>query len=164
MSEDSAKPAVAAPKAVPRADDAVGSSPTHISNPELRYEAETALAWSLVVGLVVLAVFLAQSLLVIFGAMVFAAMLDGGARLLGRALQIGRGWRLAIVLIAGVAFVAWLGCFAGSQISQQAAEFPALVGEQLSRLFAWLQSKGFAVGQGDVQEHRSAMCSAVSAP
>ena len=147
MSERGAKPPVEAAKA----DNAVGSSPTHISNPKLRYEAEKALAWSLVVGFVILAAFLAQSLLVIFGAMVFAAMLDGGARLLGRAVKIGRGWRLAMVLVAMVAFVAWLAYFAGSQISQQAAEFPALVGQQLGRFFQWLQDKGLDVGQTDVK-------------
>lgn len=128
----------------------VGSSPTHIANPRLRYEAKKALVWAAVVGLVVLAVYLAQSLLVIFGAMVFACLLDGGVRLLGRVLPIGRGFRLAIVLVLVVAFISWLFWFAGSQISQQAAEFPALAGEQLGRFFAWLQGKGFAVGQEEV--------------
>jgi putative permease len=133
------------------ADDGVGSSPTHIANPRLRYEAKKALVWSAVIGLVALAVLLVQPLLVIFGAMVFACMLDGGARLLGRALRIGRGWRLAIVLLLLVAFIAWLSWFAGSQISQQAALFPELVGEQLGRLFAWLRGQGFAIGQEDVR-------------
>jgi predicted PurR-regulated permease PerM len=50
-----------------------------------------------------------------------------------------------------VAFFAWLFYFAGSQISRQAAECPALVGEQLGRLFAWLQAKGFAVGEEEVR-------------
>ncbi len=52
--------------------------------------------WVCVVGAAVLTVFMAQSLLVIFGGMVFAAMIDGGARLVGRVLKIGRGWRIAI--------------------------------------------------------------------
>ena len=133
------------------ADDGVGSSPTHIANPQLRFEAKKALVWAAVIGLVALAVLLSQTLLVIFGAMVFACMLDGGARLLGRALKIGRGWRLAIVLVALVAFIAWLFWFAGSQISQQAALFPQLIGEQLGRLFGWLRSQGFAVGANDVR-------------
>ncbi|MGV3555896.1 MAG: AI-2E family transporter [Croceibacterium sp.] len=132
-------------------DDTVGSSPTHIANPQLRFEAKKALVWAAVIGFVALSVLLAQTLLVLFGAMVFACMLDGGARLLGRALNIGRGWRLAIVLIALVAFIAWLFHFAGSQISQQAALFPQLIGEQLGRLFAWLRSQGFAVGAADVR-------------
>ncbi|MXO60292.1 AI-2E family transporter [Altererythrobacter salegens] len=143
------------------AEEPVGSSPTHISNPKLRYEVEKAFAWSVVVGLFVLAVFLSQSLLVIFGAMVFAAMLDGGARLLGRALKIGRGWRIALVLLAMVAFVAWLVYFAGSQISEQAAEFPALVSEQLSRFFAWLRSHGIDIGHSDLQSVVSSLYSGV---
>ena len=94
----------------------VGSSPTHIANPELRNEAKRAFVWVAVVGLVILAVYVSQALLVIFGAMVFAAMLDGGARLLGRALPIGRGWRLGLVILLTLAFLVWLFWFAGSQM------------------------------------------------
>ncbi|MGX7894709.1 AI-2E family transporter [Tsuneonella sp. HG222] len=133
------------------AEDNVGNNPTQITDPKLRYEASKALVWATVIGLVVLSIYIAQSLMVIFGAMVFACMLDGGARLLGRVLPIGRGWRMTIVLLLSVAFLAWLFYFAGSQISQQAAQFPALAGEQLGRIFAWMQSKGFAVGEDDIR-------------
>ncbi|QPC99585.1 AI-2E family transporter [Qipengyuania soli] len=141
--------------------DTAGASPTRIESPKLRYEASKALVWGLVIGLIVLAVHLSQSLLVIFGALVFAAMIDGGARLLGRILPIGRNWRVAIVLLLTVAFLLWLGYFAGSQISQQAAEFPAIIGEQIGRLLAFLQSKGFAIGQEDVQKIASNLVSGV---
>jgi predicted PurR-regulated permease PerM len=134
------------------ADVPVGSSPTHIANPELRYEAKRAAVWVAVVGLAILAVYVSQALLVIFGAMVFASMLDGGARLLGRVLPIGRGWRLTIVVVLTIGFVVWLSWFAGSQISQQAAQLPALVGQQAARLIAWLQTKGFAASQEDVSK------------
>lgn len=133
------------------AEDDVGSSPTQISNPRLRFEAQRAFVWAGVIGLLALAVFLAQPLLVIFGAMVFACMLDGGARLLGRALKIGRGWRLAIVILLTIAFLVWLVGFAGSQISRQAAQFPDLVGTQIGMLLAWLETQGFAVGVQDVR-------------
>lgn len=129
----------------------IGTSPTRIANPELRYEASRALVWASVIGLVVLAVYIAQSLLVIFGALVFASMIDGGARLLGRYLAIGRTWRVAIVIAAAIGFVVWLGFFAGSQISQQAAQFPAIIDAQLERLFAYLDSQGFAFQATDVQ-------------
>ncbi|MGZ3173826.1 MAG: AI-2E family transporter [Croceibacterium sp.] len=132
------------------AERSIGSSPTHIANPELRDEAKRAFVWVAVVGLAVLAVYVSQALLVIFGAMVFAAMLDGGARLLGRALPIGRNWRLGIVIALTLAFIAWLFYFAGSQISQQAAQLPALVAVQFGRFIAWLQTKGFAASQEDV--------------
>ena len=48
---------------------------------------------------------LSQPLLLIFGGLVFASMLDGGTRLLGRVLPIGRGWRLLIVTLAALAFM-----------------------------------------------------------
>lgn len=127
------------------------ASPTHITSPELRWEARRAAIWVLVVGLAILAVYISQALLVIFGAMVFAAMLDGGARLLGRFLHIGRAWRLGLVLLLAVLFFVWLGYFAGSQISQEAAQFPAIINEQANRLIAWLDARGFAIGQSQIQ-------------
>ena len=129
----------------------MGASPTRITNPALRQEASRALVWVAVVGLAVLAIYISQSLLVIFGAMVFAAMLDGGARLLRRVLPIGRNWRIAIVLLAAVAFLLWLGYFAGSQISREAAAFPRIVEEQARDIFAWMQEQGFAISINDVQ-------------
>src|SRR6187551_3158801 len=100
------------------------ASPAIIANPALRFEAKRAMVWVLVVGLTILAIYISRALLVIFGAMVFASMLDGGARLLGRVLKIGRGWRLGIVILATVLFFVWLGQFAGSQISREAAQLP----------------------------------------
>ena len=129
----------------------VGTSPTRIASPKLRYEASKALVWGGVIGLIWLTAHLSQTLLVIFGALVFASIIDGGTRLLGRYLPIGRNWRVAIVLLFAVAFLVWLGYFAGSQISQQAAEFPAIINEQVSRFFAFLQSQGFAIGTEDVK-------------
>jgi predicted PurR-regulated permease PerM len=127
------------------------ASPTSISSPVLRLEAKRAMVWVAVIGLTILAVYISQALLVLFGAMVFAAMLDGGARLLGRVLNIGRGWRLGLVLLFTVLFFVWLGYFAGSQISREAAELPRILTEQGERFVIWLDSKGFAIDQGDVQ-------------
>lgn len=143
------------------ADGTIGSSPTHISSPELRHEAQRAAIWVAVVGLALLAVYISQSLLVIFGAMVFAAMLDGGSRLLGRFLPIGRNLRLGLVLLLSVGFLVWLFYFAGSQISRQAALFPALVGTQLERLFAWLDVNGFAISQADVSSYAASLVGGV---
>ncbi|SFP35267.1 AI-2E family transporter [Qipengyuania nanhaisediminis] len=132
-------------------DDNPGASPTRIGDPRIRFEAARALTWGLVIGLIALAVHLSQSLLVIFGAMVFAALIDGGSRLLGRALPIGRNWRVAIVLLLATAFLVWLVYFAGSQISQQAAEFPSIIEMQLERFLEYLRGKGFAVRTEDIQ-------------
>ena len=133
-------------------DDApIGASPTRISNPELRREAGKALVWISVVGMVVLAIYISQSLLVIFGAMVFAAMVDGGARLLGRVLPINRGARIGIVLLGALAFFVWLGYFAGSQISQEAAAFPQILESQATRLFTWLRAQGFQITVAEIR-------------
>jgi|GEM_PF-88149 len=129
----------------------MGASPARIMNPELRFEARRAFIWAVVIGLVALAVYISSSLLVIFGAMVFAAMIDGGSRLLGRVLPIGRAWRIGLVLLGAVLFLTWLSYFAGSQISQQAAEFPAILQEQVNRAIDWLSAQGFAVNSGEVE-------------
>ena len=105
----------------------------------------------LVVGLVILSVYISRALLVIFGAMVFASMLDGGERLVGRALKIPRGWRLGIVLALTVLFFVWLGQFAGTQISREAAQLPEIVSLQADRLVVWLDRQGFAIDPRDVQ-------------
>src|SRR5690606_28395832 len=139
------------------------ASPTSISSPQLRFEAQRALIWVAIVGLAVLAIYISQALLVIFGAMVFASMLDGGARLLGRALKIGRGWRLGIVIAATVGFFAWLGQFAGSQISREAAQLPEIATLQAERLIAWLDSRGFAIDPGNVQGIAGQVVSGVGA-
>ena len=142
-------------------DGPVGPSPTQIESPELRREANRALIWALVIGLLALAIYLSQSLLVVFGALVIACMLDGGARLLGRWVPIGRGWRVMIVLVLAVAFITWLVQFAGAQIAEQAAEFPSLITTQLGRLVAFLRSKGIDIGQDDLQNLASQAMSGV---
>lgn len=129
----------------------IGASPTRIGDAQLRFEAARAGVWAGVFGLGVLAIYLSQSLLVIFGALVFGAMIDGGARLLGRVLAIGRGWRVAIVLISTIAFFIWLGLFAGTTISREAAEFPRIIEEQLAQVFAWTRAQGFEIRGNDLQ-------------
>jgi predicted PurR-regulated permease PerM len=142
-------------------EEPVGASPTRIESPELRREANRALVWALVIGLLVLSVYLAQSLLVVFGALVFATLLDGGARLLGRVIHIGRAWRVMIVLLLAVGFIFWLVQFAGSQIAAQAAEFPAIVTTQLGRAIAFLRSKGISIDQADIQNLAGELVSGV---
>jgi len=135
-------------KVVPRRKRA---GPTDISDPMLRQEVRRATVWIGIAGLFALAIMLAHSLLVIFAGMVFAAMVDGGARLLERILPIARGWRVGIVLICTAAFLLWTAYFAGSQIAAQAAELPATIEAQSQRIIAWLQAHGFAINVHDVQ-------------
>lgn len=130
---------------------AMGSSPTSISDVHLRLEAKRAFVWTAVIGLIILTVYISQSLLVIFGATVLAAMIDGGSRLLGRILPIGRMWRVAIVLILSAAFTVWLISYAGSQIAQEASQLPQIVEFQVGRLISWLENQGFAIDQSDLR-------------
>jgi predicted PurR-regulated permease PerM len=125
------------------------AGPTDIQDDVVRSEAKKAAVWIGTAALVALAVFLAQPLLVIFGGIVFAAMIDGGQRLLARVAPIPRAFRIAIVMIAAVAFLVWLVFFAGNQIAAQAAEFPAIVNTQAARLLEWANSRGIPVQQAD---------------
>jgi predicted PurR-regulated permease PerM len=125
------------------------ASPADIHDPRLKREAQKAAIWIGMALLAALVVFFAQPLLVIFGGIVFAAMIDGGARLLGRILPIGRGWRILIVLLAAAAFLAWAAYFTGSQIIAQAAEMPAVVERQANQALSWARAHGVDVDTGD---------------
>jgi putative permease len=127
------------------------AGPTDISDPMLRAEVKRAAVWIGMAALVALVVVLADPLLVIFGGMVFAAMIDGGARLLGRVLPIPRGWRVAIIILMGVGFITWTALFAGNQIAAQAAELPATIKTQTLRSLEWLQGHGFAINTKNVE-------------
>ena len=140
------------PGLAPRPSSDHRASPTHIDNPELRREAKRAFVWVAVVGGTALAVYISGALLVIFGGLVFAAMLDGGARLIGRVLHIGRGWRIAMIVLAAIAFLVWLAYFAGTQISVEAAAFPAILKNQSARAVAWLQQHGFNISMVQLQQ------------
>ncbi|HEX8058050.1 MAG TPA: AI-2E family transporter [Novosphingobium sp.] len=128
------------------------AGPTDISDPLLREEAKRAFVWIGIASAFALVVILAQPLLVVFAAMVFAAMVDGGARLLDRVLPIARGWRVAIVLILVAAFLVWTAYFAGSQIAAQAAALPATVESQALKVIDWLRAHGFAIQATDFKD------------
>lgn len=131
--------------------DDTATGPTDIADPLMRLEARKAFVWLGMAALLALAIFLSQSLLVIFGGIVFAAMIDGGARLLGRVLDIKRGWRIAIVLLLTLLFFAWVVLFAGTQIASEAAALPNIVQTQFGRVMGWLNAQGFDVGSQNLQ-------------
>lgn len=116
--------------------------PTDITDPLIRTEARKAFVWIGVLLLFALAIFLSQSLLVIFGGIVFGALLDGGARLMGRVVPLGRTWCVAIVLALALLAVVWIARFAGSQIAVQAAELPATIEGQYYLALDWLRGHG----------------------
>ena len=120
-----------------------GPGPTEIHDPRLKFEVRRAAIW---IGMVLLAagvVVLAGPLLLIAGGMVFAVLLDGGTRLLGRVLPIARGWRLAIVIVATFAFLGWVFWYAGTMLAGQFGELRDAVTVQANRLLDWAASSGF---------------------
>jgi predicted PurR-regulated permease PerM len=127
------------------------TGPAEINDPQIALEARKAAIWIGIAALFALVAFLAHPLLVIFGGMVFAALIDGGARLLGRVLPIARGWRVAIVIAAGALFLAWTAMLAGSQITEQASELPGIVESQWATMLDWLSARGFELGTSDLK-------------
>lgn len=125
------------------------AGPTDFQDDLVINEAKKAAVWIGMAGLVALVVLFAQPLLVIFGGVVFAAMVDGGARLLGRILPAGRTLRVAIVLILTAAFLIWTVLFAGNQIAAQAAQMPDIIERQVQALLSWAQSRGIEVEYRD---------------
>ncbi len=119
--------------------------PAEFRDPLIRHELKRASVW-FGLGLAILAlIFLAQPLLLIFGGVVFAAILDGGTRLLGRVLPIGRGLRLMLVTLAALAFLIGTGWLAGVQLSAQAANLRDIVTLQVNRLLEWGTAYGLGV-------------------
>ena len=141
--------------------DAIGTSPSRISDPRIREEVTRAFVWVGVIGLVVLALYISRSLLVVFGALVFAAMIDGGARLLGRILPIARGWRVALVLVSLTLFFIWLAYFAGATISEEAAMFPELIQRQIADVLEWAQAQGIQIDQSQLQNYAGSITSGI---
>ena len=123
-----------APPKPPTEDIDRRPGPAEFSDPVVRLEMRRAAVW---IGMVLLTagiIFLAQPLLVIIGGLIFAVMLDGGVRLLGRVLPIARGLRLLIVILLGFGFLAWVFYFAGTTISQQAEALRRVLVEQFDLL------------------------------
>ena len=116
--------------------------PTDIHDSSVIREAKRAAVWIGMALVVVGFVVLAQPILLIIGGLVFAVILDGGTRLLGRVLPVGRGWRLALVTIAGFAFIGWTFYFAGTTLATQAEALKTVVTAQTDKLMAYVQQWG----------------------
>ena len=121
------------------------AGPTDISDPVLLNEAKRAAVWIGLAAGLALMVYLAEPILIIFGGMVFAALIDGGVRLLGRVLPIARGWRVAMVVTFTIVFLGWTAMFAGTQMAAQAAQLPSVVQAQAFKILNWLQAHGAAL-------------------
>lgn len=131
--------------------------PSDFSDPLIRRELAKAAVWLGLAVAIALAALLAQPLLLIIGGLVFATMLDGGTRLLGRVLPIGRGWRLAIVCILAVLFIVWTIFLAGSQFAAEAENMRIVLTQQINNMLAWAEGMGFATGDATGEIHRQIM-------
>ncbi len=116
--------------------------PNELRDPFVRQELRRASIWIGLVVLVALVWLLAQPLLLIIGGVVFAAMLDGGTRLLGRVLPVGRQWRLLIVALAVVAFLIWVFILTGTQLAQQFETMRGIIESQTVRISGWAAEMG----------------------
>lgn len=123
--------------------------PAEMRDPIIRQEIRRAGVWLGMAGAIAMVVLLIQPILLILGALVITTMLDGGARLLGRVLPIGRGWRLAIVVLAVIGFLAWTVYLAGSQLTAQAQAMRTIIETQIDRIGRWQVQLGLTATPAD---------------
>ena len=116
--------------------------PAEFRDPFVVREMQRAAVWFGMALLIAGIIVLAHPLLLIVGGLIFAVLLDGGARLLGRYLPIGRGWRLGIVLLLGFGFIGWVGWFAGTTVAAQFEELRIVVTAQFEKLLGFASSLG----------------------
>lgn len=131
--------------------DVDAPGPSELYDPMLRREMQRASIWFGMAIIIALIVLLAQPILLILGALVITSMLDGGTRLLGRILPVGRGWRLAIIILALFLFMAWTVWLTGSQLSAQAAAMKEIIQIQLARISAFATDQGFTAAATDLK-------------
>jgi predicted PurR-regulated permease PerM len=118
--------------------------PSEFRDPVVVREMQKAAVWFGMALAIIGVIVLAQPLLLIIGGMILAVMLDGGARLIGRVLPIARGWRLAIVILLVIGFIAWVFWYAGTTFAAQAEALRVVVNAQLERVLAWAGDVGLA--------------------
>lgn len=124
--------------------------PNELRDPFVRKELKRATIWLGLAAGMALVVLLIQPLLIIFGGLVFASMLDGGVRLLGRILPIPRGWRLLIVMLCVVAFILGVFYMTGVQVAAQAEQLRLTLEIQGNRIIAWASGLGLMPGRADI--------------
>ncbi|MGC5798648.1 AI-2E family transporter [Sphingomonas sp. NFX23] len=125
-------------------------SPVEMRDPFLRKELKRAAIWLGLACVIALLIVLVQPLLIIFAGVVFAALLDGGVRLLGRVLPIGRGWRLLIVVLLTFAFLVGTFILTGVQVTEQVTQLRSTLESQANRFTGYLTSQGLMPGASDV--------------
>jgi predicted PurR-regulated permease PerM len=124
--------------------------PNELRDPMVRAEIKKASVWFGMGIAVALTVLLIQPLLIIFGGLVFASMLDGGARLLGRILPIPRSIRVVIVILLVIAFFGGIFYLTGVQISAQAEQLRTTLEVQANKVAQWVSDLGLMPGRSDL--------------
>ena len=84
------------------------------------------------------------------------------ARTAGQSARSGNGWRVTIVLLLTLLFLLWLAYFAGTTISQEAAQFPTLLQDQLDEALDWARRQGFDVSYSQLQNYASSIGTGLS--
>ncbi|MBB4154988.1 putative PurR-regulated permease PerM [Sphingomonas jinjuensis] len=125
-------------------------APLEFRDQLVRREAKRAAVWLGMIGAIAITVLLIQPLLVLFAGIVFAALLDGGVRLLGKVLPIGRGWRLLIVVLLVVLFLVGTFYLTGVQVTQQFTQLRSTLEMQAMRLSGWLADNGLMPKTSDM--------------
>jgi predicted PurR-regulated permease PerM len=128
--------------------------PAEFRDPIVRREMQKAAVWLGMAFAIAGVIYLSQPLLLIVGGLIFAVLLDGGIRLLGRALPVSRGVRLLLVLILGFGFLGWVLWFAGTAIAAQFEALRAVVTGQFHRLVVFASSLGL-VPEGEAKNVNS---------
>ncbi len=118
--------------------------PSDFTDPVTSREIQRAVVWIGLVVAVALIWLLVQPLLLIVGGIVFAALLDGGVRLLGKAVpRLGRGIRLAIVALFVACFLIGFVFLMGTQLAGQFEALRTVVMNQIGRLIDYGHRMGF---------------------
>ncbi|MCA3254793.1 MAG: AI-2E family transporter, partial [Alphaproteobacteria bacterium] len=118
------------------------ASPIEVSDPVVRDAAKQAIVGLGLAASMWLAWQVADALLLIVGALVFAALLDGGARLLGRVIPGRRALRLMLVIVLLLAAIAGFLAVTGYQIAAQWELLRTTLTAQLTQLSAILADYG----------------------
>jgi predicted PurR-regulated permease PerM len=134
----------------PKVDVVQEPGPNEMRDPAMRAELKRASVWFGLAIAAALAVILVQPLLIIFGGLVFASMIDGGARLLGRVLPIPRTLRIVLTVLLVIAFFAGLFYMTGVQIAAQAEQLRTTLEVQANKFAAWISELGLMPGRSDL--------------
>ncbi|MBX9814876.1 MAG: AI-2E family transporter [Proteobacteria bacterium SG_bin5] len=129
-----------------------GPGPNELRDPLVRRELKKASVWLGLAALIALVVLLIQPLLIIFGGLVVAALIDGGVRLIHRVVKLPRGLAIALLLVAGISFVGFVGYSTGVQVSDQFAQLRATLVVQWGQASAWLAEHGMLPGPSNFND------------